>query len=99
MVPDRYHSKAHETPVVSGNSIDRIEHDVLRQLIAEWRAKAGLSQRELSAKLQHPHNYIVKIETGVRAVMVVDLVDIMRALGKDVGSGFAEYGARIGGSH
>jgi len=77
--------------VGSGNAVDRVEHDALRQLIARWRTEAGLSQRELSARLGRPHNYIVKIETGVRGVDVVDLVDIIRMLGRSVPASFEEY--------
>lgn len=73
------------------NIVDRREHDLLRHLISHWREAAGLSQRELSARLGRPHNFIVKIESGVRGVGVVDLVDILRTLNKPVASGFQEY--------
>ncbi|HVT14196.1 MAG TPA: helix-turn-helix transcriptional regulator [Fimbriimonadaceae bacterium] len=75
----------------SENAIGRLEHDALRHLIARWRTESGLTQRELSARLHRSHNYIVKIETGVRGLEVVDLVDILRALGKPLLPAFEEY--------
>ena len=71
--------------------IDRSEHDVLRALVARWRTEAGLSQRELSARLNRPHNYMVKVEGGTKGLEVVELIDIIRTLGKDVSASLTEY--------
>ncbi len=95
MVPYSYHRSGHCLGVSADNSVNRIEHDILRQLIAEWRTGAGLSQRELSARLQKSHNYIVKIEKGARGVEVVELVDIARALGLTLETVFNEYRERL----
>lgn len=96
MVPDRYHIFGHCFPVAAGNPNDRFEHDVLRKLIAEWRTQAGLSQRELSARLGRPHNYMAKIESGTRGVAVVEMIDIARALNKTVNSALAEFALKLG---
>jgi transcriptional regulator with XRE-family HTH domain len=50
-----------------------------------------MTQRELSAKLGRSHNFIVKIETGARGVYVVDLIDIIRELGKPIRPALDEY--------
>ncbi len=94
MVPDRYHLR-HQRFCVASNDVDRWEQDVLRELIVRWRAEAGLSQRELSAKLRRPHNYIVKLETGSRGLEVVELIDIIRALGKDVPTAFSQIASEM----
>lgn len=75
----------------SENTVDRAEHDALRGLIALWRNEAGLSQRQLSEKLGRPHNFITKIETGMRGVYVVDLIDIIRAVGRRVPEALQAY--------
>ncbi|MBS1714212.1 MAG: helix-turn-helix transcriptional regulator [Armatimonadetes bacterium] len=75
----------------SENTVHRREHDALLRLIVKWRLEAGLSQRQLSARLQKRHNFIVEIETGQRGVSVVELVDIVRALELTVPQALNEY--------
>ena len=58
-------------------------HQVLRDFIVEKREKAGLTQHEVSARLQRPQSFIASIETGQRRVDVVELLDLARAIGFD----------------
>ena len=53
--------------------------------------EAGLSQRQLSARLRRPHNFVVKVEGGQRGLDVVEAVEIVRALGRDPAEFFAEF--------
>lgn len=75
----------------SRKSLGTHEHDALRALVARWRNEAGLSQRELSARLGRPHNFLVKVELGQRGLDVVEALEIVRALGRDPAEFFAEY--------
>lgn len=49
-------------------------------LVAE-RQRAGLSQRELAARVGMDYSIIAKLETCVRRVDVIELIQILRALG------------------
>lgn len=54
-----------------------------RMLLKTVRREAGLSQAQLAAKLRRPQSYISKAESGERRVDVVELVEMLRALGVD----------------
>jgi transcriptional regulator with XRE-family HTH domain len=47
------------------------------------REAAGLSQRQLSARLREVNNYIQRIESGQRDVTVTEFVRIANAIGVD----------------
>lgn len=67
----------------SRKSVARAEQDRIRQVLAEAREAAGLSQRDLSAKLGESHPYIWNIERGERTIDVVEFIDIAYALSID----------------
>jgi transcriptional regulator with XRE-family HTH domain len=57
-----------------------------KRLIAELRAAreaAGLSQRELSAKLRRSDSYISKFEAGERRLEVCEFLDVCAAIKVD----------------
>jgi len=58
-------------------------HRILRDFLGEKREKAGLTQHEVSARLQRPQSFIASIETGQRRVDVVELLDLAKAIGFD----------------
>ena len=43
----------------------------------------GLTQHEISARLDRPQSFIASIETGQRRVDVVELLDLAEAIGFD----------------
>jgi len=65
----------------SRKSLQRSEQDRLRQVIADTRVAAGLSQRELSRRLDMPFTYIARIERGERMLDVIEFIDVAKALG------------------
>lgn len=55
----------------------------ITETIAKARTEAGLSQRELSARLHEVNNYMQRIESGQRDVTVVEFVRIANAIAVD----------------
>lgn len=59
-----------------------------RRLIAELaaaRQAAGLSQRELAARLKRSPSYVSKFEAGERRLSVLEFIELCEVLGADVG--------------
>ena len=54
------------------------------------REAAGLSQRQLSERLQQPPNWIQRIESLERRVDVAELITIAKAVGADAAELFRE---------
>ena len=59
------------------------KYDRLRQVLAETRKEAGVTQEELAARLGRPQTFVSKIERGVRGVDLLEFLEILRALGAD----------------
>lgn len=51
--------------------------------ISETRREAGLSQRQLSEKLQQAVNFVQRIESGERDISVAEFITIAMALKVD----------------
>lgn len=51
--------------------------------MVDARTKAGLSQKELAAKLRHHQSFVARVESGERRIDVVELVVLARAIGFD----------------
>lgn len=56
---------------------------VLRQMLVAIRRAAGLSQRDLAARLKRERSFVARVEQGERRVDVVELLWICRACGAD----------------
>lgn len=56
-------------------------HKALLAALAAARHKAGLSQRDLAAKLGRTHSFVGKIESGERRLEVLEFCEIADALG------------------
>jgi transcriptional regulator with XRE-family HTH domain len=52
----------------------------LCERLFDARKKAGLTQAELSARLNRPQSYISKYESGERRLDVIELLDVAQAL-------------------
>jgi transcriptional regulator with XRE-family HTH domain len=55
-------------------------HRALIATIVEARTSAGLTQRQLAAKLKRSNSFVWKIEAGERRVDVLEFVEIARCL-------------------
>lgn len=47
------------------------------------RKQKGLTQRDLAARLNRPHTWVGKIETGERRLDVGEFVEVAKALGEN----------------
>ena len=64
-------------------SVHTKEYKALRAELRAIREKAGLSQRDLAAKLGVPHSWVAKVEAGERRIDVVELVWLASACGEN----------------
>ena len=53
----------------------------LCELLREWRKSAGLTQRDLAAKLKQPRSYVSKSEIAERRIDPLELVIWCRTCG------------------
>lgn len=58
-------------------------HRVLCAVLAQTRSEAGLTQRDLAARLKRPHSYVAKIESGERRLDVLEFIEMARAMRVD----------------
>jgi len=55
-------------------------------LLVSTREAAGLTQRDLAARLKRPHSFVGRIEAGERRVDVIEFIEIARVMGVDPGN-------------
>lgn len=77
-------------------SIHSAPYVLLRDRLKTGRIASGLTQIELSLRLERPQSYVAKYEGGDRRLDVVELIDICRVIGIDAQALIAEIEA-IGG--
>jgi transcriptional regulator with XRE-family HTH domain len=58
-------------------------HRVLIEILVAARERAGLTQRDLAARLRRPHSFIGRMEAGERRIDVIEFIEISRLLGCD----------------
>jgi ribosome-binding protein aMBF1 (putative translation factor) len=58
-------------------------HRTLIDILVESREQAGLTQRDLAARLKRPHSFVGRIEAGERRVDVIEFIEIVRVMGFD----------------
>jgi transcriptional regulator with XRE-family HTH domain len=56
-------------------------HRALIGEVVAARQAAGLTQRQLAAKLKRSNSFIWKLEAGERQINVLELIEIARVLG------------------
>lgn len=57
------------------------KHRALIAVIVNARRAAGLTQRQLAAKLKRSNSFVWKIEAGERQVNILEFIEIARVLG------------------
>ncbi|HWG68525.1 MAG TPA: helix-turn-helix transcriptional regulator [Steroidobacteraceae bacterium] len=57
------------------------KHRALIAVMVEARHAAGLTQRELAAKLKRSNSFVWKLEAGERQLNVLEFIEISRVLG------------------
>lgn len=72
------------------------EYKALRAELRAVREKAGLSQRDLAAKLSVPHSWVAKVEAGERRIDVVELAWFFNACGENPAAATSALVARFG---
>lgn len=58
-------------------------HQTLIHILVEAREKAGMTQRDLAARIKRPHSFVGRMEAGERRVDVIEFIEISRVLGAD----------------
>jgi transcriptional regulator with XRE-family HTH domain len=58
-------------------------HQTLIQILIEAREKAGMTQRDLAARIKRPHSFVGRMEGGERRVDVIEFIEIAKVLGAD----------------
>jgi transcriptional regulator with XRE-family HTH domain len=58
-----------------------VQDEAIGRLIAEYRHKAGLTQRALGKLLDRPHSYVAYVETGQHRLDILELMAFAKALG------------------
>jgi len=64
-------------------SIHTREYADMCKILRVVRVEAGLTQRDLAARLGLPHSVIAKIETAERRIDPIELVRLLRACDTD----------------
>ena len=62
------------------------------RLLREWRTAAGLTQRQLAAKLKKPSSFVHKCETAERRIDALEFVAWWEATGIDPAVGIKQVG-------
>ena len=74
-------------------SIHRPEHLLLAKLLRDRRLSVGMSQAELSRKLDRPQSFVSDVEASKRRLDLVLVEDICKAMGSTLSDLVASYEA------
>ena len=77
-------------------SVHTKEYKALRSELRALRDAAGLSQRDLAAKLDVPHSWVAKVEAGERRIDVVEFGWLVAACGEEPSVVYARLFSRDG---
>lgn len=66
-------------------------YDAMVKRLIQARREAGLTQREVSARIGRAHSFLSKCETGERRVDVLELLQLARLYGKPLRHFFADW--------
>jgi transcriptional regulator with XRE-family HTH domain len=59
------------------------EYAILRAELRAARERAGLTQRELAARLKVPHSWVAKVEAGERRIDLIEFCWFIAACGEE----------------
>lgn len=76
------------------NSLQSTRHADLANLLRGYREAAGLSQSELAARVDEPQSFVSKYEGGVRRLDLVELEQVVRAIGVPLSELIAAFEAQ-----
>ena len=88
-------SAAEETGPNVANTIFTEEYAALVAMVASARKAAGVSQRELAARLGRSQSHVCKIEARQRRIDTLEFYRIARCLGISPAAVFQEFVDRI----
>ena len=66
------------------------KHRALISVMVAARRAAGLTQRQLAAKLKRSNSFVWKLEAGERQINVLEFIEIARTLGVKASALMAE---------
>jgi len=76
-------------------SLHTPEYEYFRSLLIAAREKAGLTQAEVSARLDRPQSFVAKYEGGERRLDVVEFIQVCRALDIDAKAILADVQKKV----
>jgi len=77
-------------------SLHTPEYDQFRELLVAAREATGLTQAEVSGRLDRPQSFVSKYENGERRLDVVEFVEVCEALGVSPLDILTEFLKRLG---
>ena len=60
-------------------------YEQLQKALIEARQSAGLTQAEVSSRLNKPQSFVSKYESGERKLNLIELMDLCKVLSVDIG--------------
>jgi transcriptional regulator with XRE-family HTH domain len=70
------------------------EYKVVVETLVAMRKDAGMTQRELAAKLQREHSFVWRIESGERRLDVLEFNWVCQALNRDASEVYSQMADR-----
>jgi transcriptional regulator with XRE-family HTH domain len=71
------------------------EYAVLRAHLRALRENARLTQRDLAARLEVPHSWVAKVESGERRIDLVEMCLLLSACGTDASDVCGQLAGKI----
>lgn len=65
------------------SSVHDPKYRIFCRLIVDYRQRQGITQTQLSEKLQRPQSFVSKYENGERRIDLIEFIEIADALGID----------------
>lgn len=78
-----YPVKGFILPPGMSNAVNSPDYKRFRELLVQARKDRGLTQAELSSRLNRPQSFVSKYERGERRLDVIEFAQVARALGVD----------------